>query len=714
MPVPASKRKGKFMVKSVNQLQAILIVRKASVNPSPLKTSRPRKSARLSQSKSVFATDNFKWLDDDSDTKSAIDSDGEFSGDSDDENNGDVLDFDPQDIIDVLDDKDSAILDALSLGEASIKPNHVGDFRGELPAHERIVIAAPYEHASRVLRRRFGNLLRVKDRPSVGTSATRRYENKTSIVEALLQSLSRHPDGMLSRRCDYTGKYLYWTIGPRSYSIEAAYLFVQSEAGDIEYHAPPNVCLISTMLNRIKEAHCPVRLPLISEWIRVHDDPDFTSRRARWTWLYNALTNEAIMSVMFKPSTGKGNFDIWRSWSPDKRKAVLQALRTGQKSPFLRSALLGWEHDKKLARPFTPAQLRDPDGLAWNAIYETLRRIAKSRGLTVEEFDYYFSITSPDRQHRVFYPFHILSRPQAQAFGWDWYSLRYYVKHLLYVMRSAYNRHAEVLDLGEKHVDITRTIYWIAAFFCDKVHKVKQERQTVNPYVTREEIAFHILDRWGLPYVPWIRHAFKASFCKGPAHGIAMFFGIKDTGSHFDPVKHIDLSKSTIAIDTWTTNTGMFWYKPSAWDNMRSHLSEVPLQHPFWNVDMSMGSEIWLGTAAWIGHWDTTITPLAPTPGFAVNLVPIEAWVPRADAPAPSLLPYRCQCDAEFPNAGELVHHCRQVHSSNHSDDDHMDPVQDAKDTEYWSNWKVFICDFPSYNIKFKSQLTIDIYKQVY
>ncbi|KAL7933459.1 hypothetical protein V8C35DRAFT_327767 [Trichoderma chlorosporum] len=108
-----------------------------------------------------------------------------------------------------------------------------------------------------------------------------------------------------------------------------------------------------------------------------------------------------------------------------------------------------------------------------------------------------------------------------------------------------------------------------------------------------EQALFDNLDRWGFPMVPWVRHAFKASLCKDPDHGIAMKLGLLDTNvEEFDTLRHIDLSKRTVEMDAWFTNNAMSNYAVEDWDSTLTLQSRGPLQHSFWKIHQKLGREI--------------------------------------------------------------------------------------------------------------------------
>ena len=241
-------------------------------------------------------------------------------------------------------------------------------------------------------------------------------------------------------------------------------------------------------------------------------------------------------------------------------------------------------------------------------------------------------------------------------------------------MQTFCNRHAQAANLGE-NLSAQRFVYWMAAHFSSQVQSLKKDMPTAS----REDIRFRILDRWGLPIVPWVANVLGASLCKGPDHGIAMKLGIiEPTGfDSFDPVRHIDLALCTVTIDTIGTNFAMKNYYASSWPDIRRALGTVPLRHPLWRIDESAGKETWNAES------DSTIAPVMPIPDFDVPLIPIDAWFTG------SQLTPRCErCNLDFPSLGTLVQHCRDTHSSGaaRTRATPANPEQDAIDAEYWQN----------------------------
>ncbi|KAK4044446.1 hypothetical protein C8A01DRAFT_31500 [Parachaetomium inaequale] len=212
------------------------------------------------------------------------------------------------------------------------------------------------------------------------------------------------------------------------------------------------------------------------------------------TWTYNALCNVASMETMFGLRLSHAaKIKKWASWGSLKREEVLEALRTGGKTLGVKQELTSWS-TRTLFSVDTQGGQRMAD-VKWDNVYTALQRIASTYDLTASEFEYYCC--------------------------------------------------------GEPGMDALRMIYWMAHRVCATIQRVKHDR----PAASQEEVAFHILDRWGLPIVPWTCNIFNASFCKDQDHGIAMLFGLSQPdGEEFDPVQHFDLARCTIRMDSQATN----------------------------------------------------------------------------------------------------------------------------------------------------------------
>ncbi|KAF4485586.1 hypothetical protein FAGAP_11561 [Fusarium agapanthi] len=518
------------------------------------------------------------------------------------------------------------------------------------------VRSAPEELADVLLQCKIRDNHRFTDAKLPGADSSLLKLASERLSEQLQESFTKHTESHVTLLCDYTGLPMSWSPGPYSPSLECILPVVLFE-NQLAYHAPPNVCFVMSFLNWAKRQHIPIVLPLVAVWLKTCDSKSaFESRKGRLAWAFNALSNAVILT------------QTYQILGPPAQSEVLEMLRTGNVGPKLWDELQG-ENIQSFYRavwrfPAEKLQERTTD-----AIYDNLLRIAQSYDLSVSEFEYYCTVPSPYfPQKRVFYPFYILSKPQAQQSNWDW-------------------PHAEQAGHGEKHMNDIRLVYWMAMDLCRQIKGIKISR----PTATREEIAFSILDRWGLPRVPWKLHMFKASLCKKQDHGITMVFGVADVlENEFDPLRHINLDLATVTIDSVFTNMAMKDFPTATWPTLRLTATHVPLHHPFWAVSSS------LGNALWVGDWDSSIVPEASKPEFEIDRLSIEAWVdghPRD--------PFRCgKCTKNFSSAGQLLEHHRCSHGLQRVRDlpELFGPSQDAVDKAYWEQrmLKCPYCDYVS------------------
>ncbi|EXM21130.1 hypothetical protein V3481_003206 [Fusarium oxysporum f. sp. vasinfectum] len=534
--------------------------------------------------------------------------------------------------------------------------------------------AAPKEVATYRYHHSLEKNHRVTDSKLPGANSSRNERARVEILSNLGLGMIEFREGWVRSLCDYTGLPILWSSGPRSPSLESLYPVTIFE-GALAYHAPPNVCVIMSFLNWAKRRHPIITLPLASVWLNASEDP-FDSRKSKWLWAYNALTNTALMHRVFDlGDSHKEQIQKWGRMDASQRRNILEALRTGDMDQFLQLKLQ--DHDAKLLPHAVWRAMWLP--LQNQNLYTELRRIAQSYDITGPEFDYYCTVASPNGE-KVFYPFHILSMPQAEQIHWDWHIMHQVVSEMLIRMRSCCNKHAQKAGHAEKHAQTVKVIYWIGAFLCDKIRTLKANMR----HATQEEIAFSILDRWGLPIVPWTPHMFRVSLCKKDDHGIAMLFGFADVSDEeFDPVQHIDLSRATVTLDSQLTNMAMRNFSTSDWAGLRETLKCLPLHHPFWRINQSMGNHIWFGRQYQLAF------PVPPVPEFETHLLSITAWVdgqPRE--------PFVCSyCLKQFNSAGQLVDHsrkCSVADEKERSYQESTDPEQDAIEEAYFA----LRCDF--------------------
>ncbi|KAG9253698.1 uncharacterized protein F5Z01DRAFT_623038, partial [Emericellopsis atlantica] len=416
------------------------------------------------------------------------------------------------------------------------------------------------------------------------------------------------------------------STGPRSRSYEAIYPFVV--AGQrLAYHANPNVQPVSYALNNCKGRSGPLALVVTAEWMRttfVYGDTGLSAQKARWRWCYNAMTNVRIMDIATGSHYSKKIRQTqWGKWSPDFTRAVLESLRTGVLSSEMREVI-----DTKERSRYFKIPLRSMTELG-RTIQPRLHDIADHYGISADEFDECFTIMSPHSPGlRVFFPFHVTARKDAVALGWDWQYTLSAARSMLQRMRSACNRLAEAAGLGEKGMDKERVLYWICHVLC-------------------RQAAF------GLPRLPWDCSPCKISLCHDQEHGIAMLFGLDESRGTFDHVQSFDLAKATVCLDTKAANMAMWDFHPSEWFTvLRPMLLQVPLYHPFWRPDESLGDASWLEPVSTEPEF---VVP--PFPQFEVPLVSLDGFL---DGRTNAITNFPCgECEETFATPGDVMAHGR-------------------------------------------------------
>lgn len=554
-----------------------------------------------------------------------------------------------------------------------------------------------------MLEPRINNIINNTDGPSFGLHDEETALAKSRLLSQLLAALEPVRDAHFAAFCAYTGTELSWAPGPLSFSMEAHYAF--RAVGDmIRYHQMPNVGLIASCLNIAKQVYGPLVLPLCALWLSIYDsDIDFESKKGRWAWAYNAMMNASLLARrcrLFDVHAKQNR--IWSRLGPEQQRAVLEALRTGMGTQELVDAVNAMKdpkdktfnpfpayHDQSInRRPITVAGKEQGE-----KILHQLLRIANQYALSREEFEYFLTIKAPDGKRKVFYPYHVLSRPQARGTGWDWHILLTKAKRMVKTLRKYCNLNAEKAGLGEKGLNDVTLIYFMGAYYCQQLAELRRKHSNMS----EEWTLWHLyLDRIGAPVVPWLCTAFKVSLCKGPDHGIAMRCGIlePEDGEQFDPVRHIDLNRCTVELDTVLTNRAMLNYSMADFARVRAILLQVPLWHPLWRVSLGLGNELA------VGDWDETIVPVPPTGQIDIPLVSLDPWFDEGEGH----LEARCEeCDIIFRSIGSLLRHCLSGHAEadpvagggSHDDDDDgdddpddLDADRDQADDEYWEKEK--------------------------
>ncbi|KAJ4256096.1 hypothetical protein NW762_009172 [Fusarium torreyae] len=129
----------------------------------------------------------------------------------------------------------------------------------------------------------------------------------------------------------------------------------------------------------------------------------------------------------------------------DKKRSVLEVLRTGARTKMVDQELAKHPVDKLFTSNEFKAkrELRRWYNVEGRRAYPATTTVAQKYGLTKKEFEYFFTIASPNGQERVFYSYHVLSRPQAMACGWDWWVMIELCDAMVQNMKSQCNKHAE-------------------------------------------------------------------------------------------------------------------------------------------------------------------------------------------------------------------------------------------------------------------------------
>ena len=541
---------------------------------------------------------------------------------------------------------------------------------------------APLQFVKQALSHRFKMCLTMDQLRRGFPTMTKFREVLTSILTTTISSFTEIEHNFVTRLCDYTSLPLQFSPGPQSFSIEAVYPFCKA-GGLLSYHSNPNVHVIGTAINLYAKSLPPVLLGIIGVALNICSLGSFDDQEQLCHWIYNAACNVTSMTVAFKLHVNiiKQRLDLWSTWTDEQLRDVLETIRTGRIFGTASGILSRYKgkHFRFTVRKKVNSTTRLKLVYKGRKLYEVLIAIAAKYGLTRTEFEFYLTIRTIGGG-RVFYPFHPISRLHAIEEGWNWCTLLLVCAEVLLRMQTACNRFAQRAGLGEA-VDAEFLVYWIAHYYCNKIQQLKLQHPNAKP----EKIRYYaFLDRWSLPIVPWICHPFSASFCKGPDHGIAMLFGLLKlyTCPDFDPVEDIDISRSTIAIDTKTTNLAMLNYSVNDWENIRSTFAHLPLHHVFWKVDPSLGMSIWFGSEK------QTAPTIAPQPACSIEMLPIDHWLDGKCNP----VTFRCHlCPAHYLTAGGLLQHCHGRHPLSQAlsiqrvaDPDTREIITSAE----WDNWK--------------------------
>jgi hypothetical protein len=585
---------------------------------------------------------------------------------------------------------------------------------GAQPQDEKpFVLTGPVEYLKRELSATVSRRFLSTDAKLPGADLKELIVRKAKLVSHLESLLVPHGEGRAKIVCDYTGMEMSWGAGSQGRSLEAHYHFTVNN-GRLHYHALPNVGLVFSTLNWLKGDSSILIIPLIALLLRTQQQRNFQVKKGIMSWAYIALQNVNVLETIHH-CRGTHEARLGKLGKLDKAewKAILEDLRTGRLRPEVEKALRSWTRAQLLCgahreRGWLRADISVPSHISWKAVYGWLQSVAGRYGLTPDEFQFYCTVPSPSRPgRRVFYPYSVLSRPEAEELSWDWCTLYQTAKDMLWRMRNFCNKPAEKRGLGEKKMDELLFIVWWCHHLCRKIQAAKQEQ----PEATPEEIRLDIVDRWGLPIVPWTGNPLCASLCKLQDHGIPMVFGLAwPDGEEFDPVEHFDFNACTVTIDTKATNMAMRNFQQHTWPSILEVVKASPLSHSLWEIDPALGFKSWIPEAT----WHTAMPPPeAPLPPFKVPLLPIDAWF-DSNASLPPLQCVECDDSRVFQTMGLLVQHCRTVHGGEGGNSrltlhNSLDPQQDKVDDALWED-RVHRCTWDGCGATFARKSLLEIH----
>ncbi|KAK3311056.1 uncharacterized protein B0T15DRAFT_548212 [Chaetomium strumarium] len=262
------------------------------------------------------------------------------------------------------------------------------------------VLSGPLSEVETVIKRMcFANLAATDADP--GELEVRMHELEMAIRSRLMP----HGDGHVRMLRDYTGTEMSLAPGAWSRGLEAFYPFAKQ-----------------------------------------HDE-----------CLYHVSSNDLPLSH----NAHRKQLEEWGQWDLPKQQAVLEVLRTGKFRPAIQEELGSWNIRELIgetsARGLLLSKLVSAMDISWETTYGWLQQVATEYGLTADEFKDWCTARSPSNAgERVFYPFHVSSRPEVEELQWDWGTLYATAVRMLRNMRSRCNRWAEQAGEGEAKMDALR------------------------------------------------------------------------------------------------------------------------------------------------------------------------------------------------------------------------------------------------------------------
>lgn len=389
---------------------------------------------------------------------------------------------------------------------------------GQQPTpYKHDIRSAPRAIAHAEIRRRVTMNLGNTDSQFSGATEETIARDKQELLSCLNATLTAIPSSNdhVVCHCAYTGDKIAWTPSPFGISTEAVNPVTRSEQG-LKYHADPNIVLIQDFLNRLKRRHPVLILPIVSAWLNAQNIQDPVERNSVMSGAFIGACNMATANKLFGLfRTHQAQLAEWSEWEAGRLDDMIQTLRTGNLTDEQEHQLAAFDTSQLFGRrprhvPETPV----------SEVVATQQAIAAKYSITPEDFDELCFIDPPSgKGQRVFYPFHCVSKNMAREAGWDWREVFGFARRRLNRLRAQCNIRAENLGFGEKEMTAELVVYWMTHRVCLMIQMIKDSKEGQ----TLEEIAWSMLDRWGLPIVPFTHNTFMASFCKGPDVSIRSF-----------------------------------------------------------------------------------------------------------------------------------------------------------------------------------------------
>ncbi|VUC31125.1 unnamed protein product [Clonostachys rosea] len=265
---------------------------------------------------------------------------------------------------------------------------HVG---GQPIAPQAAVKSAPQERAFLRLKVSVNATYNSTDKHFSHMNESLGGEYRAVLHEYLAKSLSRHPEDetRMKQYCDYTGVEMTWAEVSLQFTLEGIHPFAVAANGQATYHIPPNVGTCTYALNMGKNQWPVIVLALMGEASRLYQDRatmNFDIFKKRWTWVYRALTNVMLTSAFKLRVSHDDMLSQVNTWSAEKKKEFLEALRTGTYLPIVHDQIMTMTREELFS--YRTSSWSKEKSVNWAKVYRKLQlTAAKHGGLSESEFE---------------------------------------------------------------------------------------------------------------------------------------------------------------------------------------------------------------------------------------------------------------------------------------------------------------------------------------